>query len=84
VPRDDAVAVDALLLEPEVVRAMHHEAVRLDEAPLVEEQVEPLARRELSLAMLRVEPLRPAAKLRLCRTTLQERHPLTHRHRPKR
>ena len=63
VARDDAVAVDALLLEPEVVRAVNHEAVELDEAALVEQQVEPLARGELSLLVLRLQPRRSAAEL---------------------
>ena len=78
---DDAVAVDALLLEPEVVRAVHDEAVQLDEAALVEQQVEPLARRQLSLACCASSRSGAAAQLRLRRTALQERHPLTHRHR---
>jgi hypothetical protein len=60
---------------------VHDEAVHLDEAALVEQQVEPLACRELALPMLRLEPLGAPAQLRLRRTTLQERHPLTHRHR---
>ena len=49
---DDAVAGEHLLVEPEVGGAVGDEPVELDEAALVEQQVEPLARGELALLVL--------------------------------
>jgi len=43
VPDDDPVARDALLLQPEVDRPVPRERVELDERPLVEQAVDPLA-----------------------------------------
>ena len=49
---DHAVAGDDLLIEAEVGGAVGDEAVELDEAALVEQQVEPLAGGELALLVL--------------------------------
>src|SRR5512138_2147447 len=51
-PGNDAVAGIHLLVQAEVGGAMSHEAVELDEAALVEQQVEALAGRELALLVL--------------------------------
>ena len=48
----DAVARNHLLVEPEVGGAVGDEPVQLDEAALVQQQVEPLARGELALLVL--------------------------------
>ena len=53
---DDAVAGHDLLFEAEVGRAMGDEAVELDEAALVEQEVEPLAGGELPLLVLLGHP----------------------------
>ena len=47
---DHAVGVRAGVLEPHAVRLVAREHVELDEAPLVEQVLEPLARGELALA----------------------------------
>ena len=60
---DDAVAGDHLLLEPEVGGAVGDEAVELDEAAFVEQQVEPLARGELALLVLLGDARRAPALL---------------------
>ena len=61
---------------------MDDEAIELDEAAFVEQQIEPLARRELSLRVLRLEALRAAALLRLRNASLEELELLSHGHRP--
>ena len=48
-----------LLVEPEVGGAVGDEPVELDEAALVEQQVEPLARGELALLVLLRDARRP-------------------------
>jgi len=80
VPGDDAIAVRALVLEPEVAAAMHHEAVELDERAVIEEHVEPLARAELALVVLRLETLGAAAELGLSAPFLEELELLFHGH----
>jgi hypothetical protein len=60
---------------------VHDESVELDEAALVEQEVEAFARRQLPLAVLRLEARRPAAQLRFGRAAFQQGHPLSHRHR---
>ena len=62
---DDAVAVVLLRLEAEIVRAMNDESVELDERAFVEQELESLARGELSLLVLRLEACVAAALLRL-------------------
>ena len=57
VPRHD------LLIEPEVGRAVGDEAIELDEAALVEQQIEPLPRGQLALLVLLGHPRRPASLL---------------------
>ncbi len=49
---DDAVARILLLGEAELGGPVGDEAVQLDEAPLIEQQIEPLPRGELSLLVL--------------------------------
>ena len=60
-PGEHAVARDALLLHPEVVAAVHHEAVHLLERARVEEEVETLAGGELAGRVLLGDPLLAAA-----------------------
>ena len=50
---DDAVAGIDLLVQPEVGGAMGDEAIELDEAARIEQQVQPLAGGELALLVLR-------------------------------
>src|SRR5262249_20841837 len=59
---DDAVAEDLLRRHPEVVRPVRLELVELDEAAGVEQQLDPLPRGELSVLVLLVDPLLPAAQ----------------------
>src|SRR4029079_19808326 len=54
VARDDAIAIELLLLETEVGRAVHDEPVELDERAFIEKKVEALARREFSFCVLRL------------------------------
>ena len=54
---DDAVARDELLLHPEVAAAVRHQLVELLERARIEQQLDPLARRELAglvLALLAI------------------------------
>ena len=83
VPGDDAVAVELLRLEPEVGGAVHDEAVELDERAFVEQQVEPLARGELALFVLRLEARLAAALLRLGAPPLEQLELFSHGHRAK-
>ena len=54
---------DHLVLHPEVAAAMRHQLVELLEAVLVEQQLDPLPRRELAFLVLPRAPLGPAALL---------------------
>src|SRR5437764_2332628 len=65
VPGDHAVAEDRLLRHSEVVRAVRLELVQLDEAAGIEQELDPLARGELSLLVLPVDPFLTAAQLGL-------------------
>ena len=65
VARDDGVAQVVLLVEAELGRAVHHQLVHLLERAGVEENVEPLAGRELPALVLRLDALQAAAKARL-------------------
>ena len=58
---DEAIPRGGGLVHAEIVAAMHQQPVQLFEAALVEQQLQPLARRELSLFVLALTPLRPAA-----------------------
>ena len=62
---DHAVAEEVLLVEPELRRPMGDECVELDKRTRVEEQVESLARGQLSPGMLPLDPDGAAAKQRL-------------------
>src|SRR6476660_1414168 len=79
---NDAVAVVLLGLEAEVVRAMDDEAVELHERIFIEQKIEPLARRELSLLVLRLEASVTASLLRLGAAALEEGEFVPHGHRP--
>jgi hypothetical protein len=61
VPETTPSAVDALLLEPEIVGAVHDEPVQLHEAPFVEQQIEPLAAPTACPSVLRLQPRGPSA-----------------------
>jgi hypothetical protein len=68
---DDAVAKVDLVGQPEVGGAVRHEPVEFDEAPLVEQEVEPFAGGELALLVLLGDPPCPAALLGLGLAALQ-------------
>src|SRR3546814_9363388 len=57
---DDAVAGDFLVLHPEIDAIMFDIGIELLERSLVEQHVEPFARGELALRMLRIDALLPA------------------------
>jgi hypothetical protein len=61
VPGDDAVAEELLLLHAEIGAAVRREAVELDEGALVDEELDPLARGQLALLVLRGDALGAAA-----------------------
>ena len=84
VARDDAVAVDDLLVEPEVGGTVCDEPIELDERALVEEQVEPFACGELALVVLRLQALGAPALFRLGAALLEEVELVTHGHGAKR
>jgi hypothetical protein len=50
---------------------MSHETIQLDEAPLIEEQVEPFACGQFSLGVLLGNPLRSTALLRFGKAAVQ-------------
>jgi hypothetical protein len=58
---DDAVARDLLLLHSEVGAAVDDEAVDLDEAPGIEEQIDALAGGELASVVLLLDALHAPA-----------------------
>ena len=62
---DDAVAEDALVLEPESAAAVDDERVELDEGPRIEQQLEPLARGQLPFGVLLLDTFLTAAESRL-------------------
>ena len=62
---DDAITEVQLVLETELARAMRHERVELREGPFVEEQVEPLARRQLSARVLLLDSFLSPTQTRL-------------------
>ena len=57
---DDAVARNLLFLHPEIDAVMLDIGIELLERTLVEQNIEPFARGELALGMLRVDTLLPA------------------------
>ena len=61
---DDAVARDDLLGHAEVEAAMGDELVELLERAGIEQQLDPLARRQLAGGVLAIEPRLAAAELR--------------------
>ena len=77
---DDAVAVVLLVLEAEVRGAVDDEPVELDEGALVEQEVEPLARRQLALGVLRLDALLAAALLRFGDPPLEQLELVSHGH----
>ncbi len=83
VSRDDAVAVVLLVLQPEIARPVHDEAIELHEAAFVEQQVEPLARRQLALRVLGLDATLAAPLLRLGRSALEKLELVSHGHRRK-
>ncbi len=60
-PRHDAVARDALSVHPEIAAVVLHQGVGLFEGTGVEEEVHPLARRQLAGLVLGLHALRTAA-----------------------
>ena len=63
---DHAVAEDLLLLHAEVGAPVHHEPPDLDEAARIDEQIDALARRQLSAFVLLLDALGAAAEERAC------------------
>ena len=61
---DDAVAGHEMLVHPEIAAAVGDELVDLLEGAGVEEQLHPLARRQLARRVLLLEPRRAAAQFR--------------------
>src|SRR3989454_5239996 len=80
VPGHHAVAQVLLVGEPEIHRAVRHEAIELDERARVEQRVEPLARRQLSLLVLDPYALFAAAEQRLGALLLEQLQFLAHGH----
>src|SRR3989454_4636082 len=80
VSRHHAVAQVLLVGEPEVHRAVRDEAIELDERARVEQRVEPLARRQLSLLVLDLDALFAAAEQRLGALLLEQIELLTRGH----
>src|SRR5262249_37752348 len=78
---DDAIAVDLLIAEAEVVRPVHDEAPELDERPVVQQQIQPLARREFPLGVLRLDARRATALFGLGDSSLEQLDLFSHRHR---
>ena len=60
---DHAVARDLLVLHAEIDAVMFDIGVEFFEAAFIEQDVEPFARGQLALGVLRVDPLLPAAHL---------------------
>ena len=60
--RDDAVARDNLLLYPEVAAAMRDQLVDFFEGARIEEQLDPLARRQLAGRAVAIQPILTAAE----------------------
>ena len=60
--RDDAVAIGALLLHPEIGAAMRDEHVEFLETVRIEQQFDPFASGQLALGVLRVDPFLAAAQ----------------------
>ncbi len=56
-PGDDAVPHDLLIFHAEIGAVVDDVGVQLLEAAFVEQHVEPLARGQLALGMLRIDPL---------------------------
>src|SRR5690606_38767981 len=67
----DTVAEDVLVLHPEARGAVHGERVGLHERPVVEQQVESLARRELAALVLLGDGLLAATAARLSSTAFE-------------
>jgi hypothetical protein len=75
-----AIAQELLLFEPEARGPVRDEPVQLDEAAVIEQQIEPLARGQLAALMLRFEPLPAAAQLGLLPELLELLQLLSHGH----
>ena len=80
VARHHAVAQIALVGEPEIRRAMRHEAVELHEAARVEQHLEPLPRGHLALVVLGLDALFAAAQLGFGALLLEQLQLFTHGH----
>ena len=63
VTRDDAVARHDLVLHPEIDAAMRDQLVDLLEGAGIEQQLDPLARRQLARIVMALETLGAAAQL---------------------
>ncbi len=82
VPGDHAVAQDLARQVADVAPALDDEAVQLGERALVQEQLEPLARGQLALGMLRLDALLAAAQTRCVFQVTQRRYLLLVCHKP--
>jgi hypothetical protein len=81
VPGDHPIAVELLGFQTKVGGAVYNEAIQLDEGAFVQEQIEPLARRELPFLVLCLEARFAAALLGLRSAALQKVELLSHGHR---
>jgi hypothetical protein len=70
-PRDHAVARDDLLVHAEVAAPVRDELVDFLEAAGIEQQVDPLARRELARFVLAAQPVLAASELRAALEVLE-------------
>ncbi len=77
---DDAIAIELLRLKTEIGRAVDNKAVQLNEGALVQEELEALARRELSFLVLSLEARLAAALFGLRAAAPQKVELLSHRH----
>lgn len=76
----DAIAVDLLLVEPEVGGAMGDKAVVFDKGALVEENVEPFAGGEFSLVVLGFDAGWSAAEFGFSAAAFEEVELFSHGH----
>ena len=76
----DAVAQKLLLGKAEAGGAVRNETVHLDEAVVVEQQLDPLARRKLAARMLRLDPLLTTTQLGLGFELFQQLEFFLHAH----
>jgi hypothetical protein len=78
---DDPIAVELLGLETKIGRAVYNKTIQLDERSFVQEELEPLASRELAFLVLCLEARLASALLGFRAAPLQKVELLSHGHR---